>query len=247
MRTALSVLCGLLLALAPGSAARADCRTVDHEGLPYSVCEVAAGADLRVFHTAPDGDVYGSFARVAQAVEATGGQLAFATNGGMYHADRSPVGLLIEGGVRRARLVTAAGPGNFGLRPNGVFCVLPDRFAVIESRAFAARPPACRHATQSGPMLVIDGALHPRFLAGSDSLYLRNGVGVTRDGSRAYLAMSGRQVNFHQFARFFRDHLGVPNALYLDGQVSRLYAPALGRRDLGLPMGPILGLVVPKD
>jgi len=51
-------------------------------------------------------------------------------------------------------------------------------------------------------------------------------------------------VNFHHFARLFRDLLEVPNALYFDGRVSRLYAPAYGRADIGLPLGPIIGLVV---
>jgi len=94
---------------------------------------VAAGADLRVFHTAPDGRPYGSFARVEAGLRAEGLRLAFAMNGGMYHPDRSPVGLLVEGGARRAELVTAAGPGNFGMLPNGVFCVRAGGgFAVIE-------------------------------------------------------------------------------------------------------------------
>ena len=138
--------------------------------------------------------------------------------------------------------MTVEGPGNFGLLPNGVFCVA-DRFAVIESRAFAAAPPQCRFATQSGPMLVIDGALHPRFLPESDSTYIRNGVGISADGDTAWFVISDKAVNFHRFARFFRDALGAPNALYLDGSVSRLVVPGEGRADFGLPMGPIIGLV----
>ena len=245
-RAALAALVALLAAPAAGAATASPCRAVTHDGMPYTVCEVHRGEDLRLFHTAPDGRTYGGFARVAETVAATGGRLVMAMNGGMYHADRSPVGLLVEDGTERAPLVTAAGPGNFGMRPNGVFCVRTDgRFAVIESRSFARQPPACRQATQSGPMLVIDGALHPRFIPGSDSLYIRNGVGVSPDGQRAFLAISDRRVNFHSFARFFRDGLGVRDALFLDGQVSRLYAPGIGRRDIGLPMGPILGLVVP--
>jgi uncharacterized protein YigE (DUF2233 family) len=148
--------------------------------------------------------------------------------------------------VERARIVTSDGPGNFGLLPNGVFCVTPDRrFAVIESRTFARDRPDCRFATQSGPMLVIDGALHPRFVAGSDSRNHRNGVGVSADGGRAVFAITARPVNFDLFARLFRDGLGLPQALFLDGQVSRLYAPAIRRNDFGLPMGPIVGLAVP--
>jgi uncharacterized protein YigE (DUF2233 family) len=130
-----------------------------------------------------------------------------------------------------------------------VFCIAEgraDRFRVIESRRFAADPPDCRFATQSGPMLVIDGALHPRFLPDSPSRYVRNGVGVSADGTRALFAISQSPVNFTEFARLFRDGLGLPQALYLDGSISRLYAPDLGRRDLGLPMGPIVGTVVAR-
>ncbi|MBT8408800.1 MAG: phosphodiester glycosidase family protein, partial [Alphaproteobacteria bacterium] len=110
------------------------------------------------------------------------------------------------------------------------------------ARQFAASDPDCRYATQSGPMLVIDGRLHPRFLPRSDSRFVRNGVGVTENGS-LIAAISNRPVNFHRFARFFRDVLKTPNALFLDGKVSRLYAPGLDRHDLGFPMGPMLGVV----
>jgi uncharacterized protein YigE (DUF2233 family) len=237
MREALLALC---LAAAPAAAA---CRSVEHEGRGYAVCEARAGDDLRVFLTAPDGAPYASFGRVAAAVAAAGGRLVFAMNAGMYHEDRRPVGLLIEGGVERAPLVTARGPGNFGMLPNGVFCVTASGFAVIESRRFAETRPACRFATQSGPMLVIGGALHPRFLPDSDSRFVRNGVGVPADGSRAVFAISDRPVSFHEFARFFRDGLGLPDALYFDGQVSRLFAPELARDDWGFAMGPIVGLV----
>ena len=55
--------------------------------------------------------------------------------------------------------------------------------------------------------------------------------------------MSRRPVTFSEFARLFRDGLGLPDALYFDGNVSRLHAPALGRSDFGPPMGPIVGLL----
>ena len=94
-------------------------------------------------------------------------------------------------------------------------------------------------------MLVIDGSLHTRLLPDGDSLYIRNGVGVAPDGQSAFLAISDAPVNFHDFAVFFRDGLGARDALFLDGSISRLYAPALGRDDFGFPMGPIIGVVAP--
>jgi uncharacterized protein YigE (DUF2233 family) len=87
-------------------------------------------------------------------------------------------------------------------------------------------------ATQSGPLLVSNGKLHPKFLPDSPSLYVRNGVGVTRD-SQVVFAMSLLPVNLYEFAALFRDTLGCPNALYLDGSISQVYAPDLGREFLG--------------
>ena len=226
--------------LVPGA-----CQTVQHEARDYAVCTVTADQDLRLFHSGPDG-LYGGFAAINQSLQAKGQKLGFALHAGMYAPDRSPLGLYIENGVESQAIVTAEGPGNFGMRPNGVFCAGPDGFSVTESRAFAAAPKPCRIATQSGPMLVIDGALHPRFLVDSDSVYIRNGVGVSADGQTAYFAISDSRVTFHQFARLFRDVLKTPDALYLDGSISRLYAPDLGRHDRGLPLGPIIGTVIPR-
>lgn len=235
----------LALALLPGVAAAGPCRDLTHDGLPYTVCEATAGADLRLWLMAEDGLPVATFERL-QTVLAPDERIEFAMNAGMYHPDRRPVGLFISDGTEQAGIVTSEGPGNFGMLPNGVFCA-GTTFAVIESRDFAARSPDCRIATQSGPMLVIDGQLHPRFLAKSDSRYLRNGVGVSADGQRAWFAISNVDVTFHEFARLFRDGLGAPQALFLDGSVSRLLAPGLGRSDLGAPMGPIIGLVGHAD
>ena len=235
----------LALAVLLPVAAGAGCAPLAFEGLPYTVCEVRAGEDLRLFLAGPDG-VYGSFRAVNAALAGEGKQLGFAMNAGMYHRDLSPVGLYVEDGREVTRLVTRDGPGNFGLLPNGVFCV-GEGFAVVESRAFAKARPDCRFATQSGPMLVIDGKLHPKLIPDSPSVYVRNGVGVSADGQTAWFAISDRAVNFDSFARMFRDGLGARDALYLDGSISRLYAPELGRSDFGFAMGPIVGTVVPKE
>ena len=234
----------LAFSLAPLTLSAATCRDTSFDGASYTLCEVTLTDDLRLFHSGPDG-AYGSFTKLNAALETEGMTLSFALNAGMYHRDLAPVGLHVEEGVETARLVTRDGPGNFGLLPNGVFC-WGDSFRVIESRSFKADRPDCNYATQSGPMLVIKGDLHPKLLPGSDSFYVRNGVGVSPDGSRAVFAISNDAVNFHSFARLFRDELGLSDALYFDGNISRLYAPDLNRHDGGFPMGPIVGTVVPK-
>ncbi|MBL3596889.1 phosphodiester glycosidase family protein [Rhodovulum sulfidophilum] len=236
----------LLAVLLPlPAAAEPSCHPLTHEGRGYVICSAdPATDDLRLFLRTEQGGIYGSFGRVNQALAAGGETLAFAMNAGMYHPDRRPVGLYVENGKQEMRAVAPAGPGNFGMLPNGVLCLEDGRAEVIETRTYLADPPHCRYATQSGPMLVIDGALHPRFLPDSTSRHVRNGVGVDAAG-RVHFAISDAPVSFHEFARLFRDVLETPNALYFDGKVSKLYAPALGRHDAGLPMGPIVGAVVP--
>jgi uncharacterized protein YigE (DUF2233 family) len=224
-------------------ATASDCESLDFDGARFTACTVdMQSSDVRLFLRDPEGEVYGTFTRL-QAGLPDGVSLNLAMNAGMFHEDLSPVGLYIEDGAEVMRLVTRDGPGNFGLLPNGVLCISDDRADVIESLRFAERTPDCRFATQSGPMLVIDGGLHPRFREHSASLNIRNGVGVSADGRRLVLAISDEPVNFHHFARLFRDRLATPNALYLDGRVSRLHAPGIDRSDFGFPVGPIIGIV----
>jgi uncharacterized protein YigE (DUF2233 family) len=65
-------------------------------------------------------------------------------------------------------------------------------------------------------------------------------VGV-RDKTTIVFAISAEPVTFGAFARLFRDELACSNALFLDGSISSLYAPALGRSDGLLPLGPMVG------
>lgn len=228
-----------LLAISAGSAFAVDCRQTDHLGASYTLCEVdPAAQQIELFLNDEDGLLYGSF----DAIEKDLGALSFAMNAGMYHADRSPVGHYVEDGAEVMRVIPNAGPGNFGMLPNGVFCISQGSAQVWETLSFLDARPDCTFATQSGPMLVNGGALHPRFIDGSDSRFIRNGVGTTADGSRVIFAISDEPVNFHDFGTLFRDHLELPNALYFDGKVSRLHAPGAGRSDSGFAMGPIVGV-----
>ncbi len=219
------------------------CEKLTHEDKRYTVCEVDASEDLRLFLNDADGELLGHFSSVNEALEPQGKRLAFAMNAGMYHDDRSPVGHYVEEGHEQMRVIPNAGPGNFGLLPNGVFCIREGRADVFETLDYVDQAPECRFATQSGPMLVIDGELHPRFLPDSTSRYIRNGVGTSADGTRTVFAISEDTVTFHEFGRLFRDVLETPNALFLDGNISRMYERASNRSDIGFSLGPIVGVV----
>jgi len=230
-------LAGLCVLATPASAV--TCENIDHLGTSFTVCEVLASDDIQLFLRDDEGAVLGSFGAVE---DHEGRPLTFAMNAGMYHDNRDPVGHYIEDGIEEMRVVPNAGPGNFGLLPNGIFCIA-DTLRVYETLAYLNEAPACTHATQSGPMLVIDGALHPALLPNGDSRFIRNGVGTTAKGDRAVFAISNEAVNFHDFATLFRDRLNLPDALFFDGKISRLFARDLGRADFGWTMGPIVGVL----
>ncbi|MEO0057944.1 MAG: hypothetical protein RIT17_1417, partial [Pseudomonadota bacterium] len=168
---------------------------------------------------------------------------AFAINGGMYGDDLKSVGYYVENGERLAELNRENGDGNFFMKPNGVFFGSGGSWRVLGSNTFfetvGDRP---QFGTQSGPMLLVDGKLHPEIQDNGPSKAIRNAVGVDGAG-KAHFVISGAPVSFGQLARFFRDELKVANALYLDGQVSSLWDPASerqgGRLDGGR-VGPII-------
>ncbi|TGD99334.1 phosphodiester glycosidase family protein [Methylobacterium nonmethylotrophicum] len=224
---------------APASPAAA-CRPQSHEGQAYAVCTVdLRRARVKLFWRGPDGLPYGSLSRLAGQQAG----LAFAMNAGMYDTGLAPVGLYVEDGRELKAANTANGPGNFHLKPNGVFYVAGERAGVLETGRYLKVHPRAEFATQSGPMLVINGRIHPKISEDGPSQKIRNGVGVRPDGQTAVFAISEAPVSFGAFARLFRDALGCPNALFLDGSVSSLYAPSLGRQDLSRPLGPLVGAV----
>ncbi|SFI50735.1 Uncharacterized protein YigE, DUF2233 family [Phyllobacterium sp. CL33Tsu] len=220
----------------------APCRTVDFEGSGNIVCEVDLRSyEVRLGLDGADGKPYGSLASF-MAGQPAAAKLVLSMNAGMYEPDMRPVGLYVEEGKAIAPLNTGEAPGNFYLKPNGVFFVAKDGTAgVVSTEAYGKAAPDVRIATQSGPMLVIDGKVHPRFEPNGTSRYVRNGVGV-RDPNTIVLAISTEPVSLGRFARLFRDELGCANALFFDGMISALSNDRkvlLGGTD---PVGPILAV-----
>lgn len=192
------------------------------------------------------GEGYRSLGKLNTSLKRKKQKLLFAMNGGMYRPDGMPQGLFIENGKEKAKIDLREDEyGNFYMMPNGVFFI--DTFGmpnVVSSPNFANYRGSVRYATQSGPALVLDGTYNSHFNQWSKSRKVRNGVGVTRDNKLVFVISRG-PVNLYDFATFFHKVLDCPNALYLDGVVSKMYCPALGRErseDIGGHFGPIIGI-----
>lgn len=194
---------------------------------------------LELFFNDETGKPFKRFEKLAAWLKVRKKQLRFAMNAGMYHQNFSPVGLLVKDGKQIFKLNQSDGIENFFLKPNGVFLVSDTGASVVESSEYPAVANGVRIATQSGPLLVRRGIIHPAFNQNSTSRLIRNGVGVT--GGKAYFVISERPVTFYELAIFFRDTLLCQDALYLDGVVSGLYSIDLRRNDSNADLGPMIG------
>ena len=181
-------------------------------------------ADLQLYWKQPGGSRFGTFDALANNLRADGKQLLFAANAGIFNPDFTPCGLHVEKGLEHVQLNLGNGDGNFYMKPNGIFLIDAAGAHIIDSTTYRGTTPDVRLATQSGPLLVINGMINSAFKAHSTNRYIRSGVGVSST-HRVRFAISLEPVTFFEFASLFRDKLGCPNALYLDGVISRFYLP----------------------
>ena len=186
------------------------------------------------FHHLRGGQKIKTIQGLKKAVEAQGKELAFATNGGIFKPDFNPEGLYKENGQELVPLNLSAGPATFtnfySIPPNGVFFLEKNGTAGVCKRedynTYAGR---AFNATQSGPMLIIDGQINSEFNKNSQSKNIRSGVGVTSSGKVVFI-ISKNPSNFYNFASIFK-YYGCQNALYLDGAISEMYLPSIGRKN----------------
>lgn len=213
----------------------------------YVICQVNPEMhDISLFLNDPHGEPFKYFRNVEKFLHSHGKRIAFAVNGGMYHKDYSAVGLYIENGNMLHNISTRDGPGNFHMKPNGIFFIANKKAGVMDTDSYLKNAIKPELATQSGPMLVVRNKIHPRFIPNSPYREYRNGVGVREDGTVLFVN-SEERVNFEELARFFRDDLKTPNALFLDGSISSLYAPELKRYDWWYALGPIIAITLQDD
>lgn len=239
MRVWPSILLALMTGACQPDQPDTACANRTFEGDVFTSCEYDPDRHtLSMAWKSPGGGSYRSFAALSTDVPA--GSIIFAMNAGMYDDAGAPIGLFVENGHETRSLNTASGSGNFHLSPNGVFWTDANGVAhVLTTAAFQQAGPKPAFASQSGPMLVIGGALHPTVSHDGVSRYTRNGVGADCEG-RSFFVISAQPVSFGKLARFFRDALQCRNALYFDGAVSSLWAPSLNRMDAHASLGPIV-------
>ncbi|HEX8504803.1 MAG TPA: phosphodiester glycosidase family protein [Hymenobacter sp.] len=213
---------------------------------PFISCRVdLRRTPLRLYWKDERNQRFKSLQGLKSWLDARGQKLVFAMNAGMFNPDFAPQGLFIQARKTITALDTTTGAGNFYLKPNGVFYLTTDSSAHICQTADFHDDGRVAYATQSGPLLVIDGRIHPAFQPGSANVQIRNGVGILPDG-RVLLAMSRKKINFHDFAEYFRQ-AGCRQALYLDGFVSRTYEPAADPPQNDGDFGVIIGVTAPKQ
>ncbi len=224
--------------------------TVEIAGKRITVCRVNVKKErLQLFHHDENGQPFKRFPVLADWLAKRGQTLTFAMNAGMYLRDFSAEGISVADGKELTPLNTAnsyerAPTPNFYLKPNGVFAVTEAGARVIETSEYPRLREKVLVATQSGPLLLRGGRMHPAFREGSENRLFRNGVGVPSPDV-ALFAISEAPVNFHEFSTMFRDLLHCPDALFLDGTVSSLHAPKLKRSDFRIDLGPFIGVTEP--
>ena len=208
-------------------------RRINFNGVSYDLYTVNPQLQtLRFYWKDITGNPIANFTKLEHILREQHKQLRFATNGGIFEPQLIPTGLYIESASILVPINNSKGKGNFYLKPNGVFFIKDSRFAILESHQYLKASPKPQYALQSGPLLINNGKIHPKFGKSSSSLYIRNGVGIHRDGS-AVFAISNEPVNLYDFARLFLEFLECDMALYLDGAISKMYLPALNRTDSG--------------
>lgn len=154
-------------------------------------------SELKFYYKNEKNENFRNHKRLRRSLEKNKKELVFAVNGGMYNKDLSPQGLYIEDGKTIKELsIQKKGYGNFYLQPNGVFYIDKDYNAGILATDKLKHISNIKYATQSGPMLVIEGEIHPEFRKGSKNLHIRNGVGLLPNGNLLFV-MSKEKINFH--------------------------------------------------
>lgn len=204
---------------------------------------ITAAKNLKFCFRNEQGENYHSISNLKQAIESKGKELLFAMNGGMYNPNGRPTGLYVENGFTIKKLnVVACGKTNFSMcfgteATNGVFVITHTGIAsIVKSTQYVTNN--VKYATQSGPLLLYEGEINPKFSRTSVNYNLRNGVGIMPNGQ--VVMVLAENITLYNFASIFKEKFQCQNALYLDGAISQMYIENEDRKDLGGNFGVII-------
>jgi uncharacterized protein YigE (DUF2233 family) len=194
---------------------------------------------LNLYWKNKDGEILKSFGKSKNKIEKEGDELVFAMNGGIFQKNFTPLGLYIKNGEVKHQINKVKNAfGNFYMQPNGIFYVTNDNKGFIcKTTDFLNNK--IKYATQSGPLLVLNGKINSKFNKSGTSRLIRNGIGILSDGNLLFV-MANKPINFYDFANYFKS-LGCNNALYLDGVISKIYLPQKEYNSLDGAFGVIIG------
>lgn len=202
---------------------------------------------IRLHHKDSSGRAYRSIARVRNDLYKAKQIPYLITNAGMYTPKNDPEGLYVENGNELFPLDKDSSEVllNFYMHPNGVYyldrekqphvCTTSEYLELLKDSTFLPYI-----ATQSGPMLKINGEVHPKFNWGSTSRKIRSGVGVYNGMS--VFVITRDYSNFYDFASFFTEVFNCEDALFLDGTISKMYDLRLSYKEQGGNFGPIISI-----
>lgn len=244
-----ATLCAFIV-LAAARADAAELRQYRYQQVNINTCTIDLQQDtLRMYWKDPEGKLFGTFSALRSWLRPQGKDVLCATNAGIYDKEHRPLGLYVEGGVTLRKLNTRRGAyGNFYLQPNGVFIVEEGRAHIVDTAAVDSDRERwlsqAVYATQSGPLMLLNGEINAAFDPASINLFVRNAVCID-PAQKVILAIARNPISFHDFALFLRDRLRCVDALYLDGNISRMY-PTL-EADIGPAFGAIIAVVKTAD
>lgn len=224
-------------------------KSVNFAGAAYDTY-ISESKNITFFWKNKQGFKYNSLGNLKLQIEQQGNKLIFATNGGMYTEQKDPQGLYVENGKELKSIDLSVNTNgnfymNYGNEPNsnGIFLIdNSDNAKIIKSNEYHRYDLVTKFATQSGPILLFNGKINPAFTEGSSNKKYRSGVGII-NSNKVVFVLSKEPVNFYDFARIFRDQFKCQTAMYLDGEISKMYLPELNRYDVGGDFGVIIGII----
>ena len=213
----------LIAFLCLGIVCACGAETVTRDGVSYFIWR-AKPETVRVVWKDADGKQLGDLPAAKAFLEGKGEKPLMLMNGGIFEPGGIPSGILVQEGKELHAVNRRDGNGNFFLKPNGIFLISNKGARVMETSKFPPDGETVEYAVQSGPLLLENGKVHPAFNKGSESRLLRNGVGVTADGTVVFAISDSkgeRWPNLYGFADLFLS-LGCKDALFLDGDISQM-------------------------